>query len=300
MAGFPALNFPAIADQALNQLISYGTSAARDYAVETWQAYQDGKISYPVAIKEMQNGGRYKTSKFRRTGNFYKRGTPFSGGGTTRKIGYYGRYNRAAGSALSSGEMKFIDFDIDVNPVTSAGSIPNNGSLVLIAQGATESTRIGRKSVIRNILWRYSIVLPGTAGVNAMVNDSDTLRIILYLDKQCNGVTATAGGNDGILNEALIHSFNNLVNKGRFTILMDRTTSINHLTGGSDGATGDTSEVVIDGTFFKKCNIPIEYDNSDTDGSISTIKSNNIGVLLFSRRQLVRIESIMRMRFTDS
>lgn len=296
MAGLPLINFPALANQALDQLISYGTSAARDLAVETYQAYRDGKISYPVAIKEMQQGGRYKTSKFRRTGNYYKRGTPFSGGGQYRKVGYYGRF----GSKLAAGEMKFHDIAVDQNPVAAAGSILNTGTINIIPQNSTENGRIGRKSVIRNIGWRYSVVLPSVAGVNAMVNDSDTCRVVLYLDKQCNGVTAAVSGDSGILQQALYQSFNNLVSKGRFTILMDRTYSMNHTTGGSDGATGDVSEVRIDATFFKKCNIEIEFDNSFVDGRLTTIKSNNIGVLCISARGLVRIESEVRLRFTDS
>lgn len=218
--------------------------------------------------------------------------------GRTRTTGYYGRYKGAVG------EMKFQDFDVDQNPIAAAGSILGTsisaGSLSTIPQGQTESTRIGRKSVIRQINWRYTVVLPGTAGVNAMVNDSDSVRIILYLDKQCNGVTAVAGGDTGILQTAVFHSFNNLVNKGRFLILMDRVHDLNHITGGSDGATGDTGEVSTSGTFFKKCNIPIEYDSALDTGVIATIRSNNLGCLCFTRRGLARIESVMRLRFTDS
>ncbi len=69
---------------------------------------------------------------------------------------------RPAQAPLSvGGELKFHDLDIDDAVVAVNGTIAQV-SCNIIAGGTTESTRIGRKSVIRKINWRYEIVLPNT------------------------------------------------------------------------------------------------------------------------------------------
>jgi len=64
--------------------------------------------------------------------------------GVDRTGGYYGRF------AGRGAELKFFDtatsFSIDTSP-----EVPATGQLVLIPQGVTESTRVGRKCVIRSI-----------------------------------------------------------------------------------------------------------------------------------------------------
>ncbi len=92
-------------------------------------------------------------------------------------------------------------------------------------------------------------------------------------------------------------SFNNLTNKGRFRTLMDRTYDVECSSGGGDGTTEDYGEGTINDTFFKKCNIPIEF--SAGTGAITEIRSNNIGLLLLSKDGNVAFESSMRLRFSD-
>ena len=58
------------------------------------------------------------------------------------------------------------------------------------------------------------------------------MRVMLYHDKQANGATAAVLD---ILESADYQSFNNLVNSGRFRILMDRTYAMNYLTLASGG-----------------------------------------------------------------
>ncbi len=95
-------------------------------------------------------------------------------------------------------------------------------------------------------------------------------------------------------------SFNNLANKGRFRVLMDRTYSLNYTSMASDGAAVvSQAATTMHDSFFKKCNIPIEFDS--TAGAITEIKSNNIGVLMIGQDSgdASTFFSKMRLRFVD-
>ncbi len=206
--------------------------------------------------------------------------------GYTRRAGFYGRYN------LGVGELKFHDVDLDDAVISSNGAI--TASINLIAQGVTESQRIGRKCVIRNIGWKFRIKEPETNG-GSSAPPSDTVRVILYLDKQANGAAATVGG---ILESTDFQSFNNLANSSRFHVMMDRQYTLNHQGGIGTAADQDWAEVVIDDSFYKRCNIPLEFDS--TTGAITEIRSNNVGVLLITEGGTAGFESKFRLRFSDS
>ncbi len=229
------------------------------------------------------------TKKLRRPGGFIPR-APRSGvvPGYTRTGGFYGRF------AGANAELKFHDLDIDDAAVAINGTIAQVSCLT-IAQGNTESQRIGRKLVVKQINWRFEIKFFGATAVAA---SSDVVRVMLYHDKQANGATATV---TGILESDDYQSFNQLANKQRFTILMDRTYSLMSKSGSGRGSTDTLAfgEDVISDTFFKTCNIPIEYDNTGTDGAITTMRSSNIGVITLSRDGGSQFVSKMRVRYSD-
>ncbi len=206
--------------------------------------------------------------------------------GKSRTGGYYGRY------AGRNTELKFFDGTTSDAVIASGGVITD--SVNLIAQEVTENTRVGRKCVIKSINWKYELSLP-TKDAQATPSASEEVRVILYLDKQCNGATATAAG---ILETTTIHGFRNLANSGRFNILMDKLHQLNYMTLASDGA-GVVSQVnnTRQFSFYKSCNIPIEYDN--TTGAITEIRSNNIGILLVSVQGTAAMVGNMRLRFSD-
>lgn len=168
-------------------------------------------------------------------------------------------------------------------------------SCLTIAQGDGESERIGRKICVKSIGWKFRVSLPTRVGAGSGL--ADTIRVIVYLDQQTNGVAA---GVTEILESADFQSFNNLANKGRFKTLMDRTYNLTNPSGAGDGAVNDFSELHISDSFYKKCSIPIEYDNSAGTGAITTMRSNNIGVLMISGgTALATFNSKMRIRYTD-
>ncbi len=206
--------------------------------------------------------------------------------GKDRTGGFYGRY------AVGGGELKFHDVDLDDAVIASGGTV--TASINLIAQGVTEKTRVGRKCTIRSINWRFNISLPERDAI-ADPEPAETVRVIMFQDKQCNGAAAPILQISEVQN---YQTFNNLANAGRFRTLVDRTYDMNAPALASDGAgVVSQTEWNVNGTFFKKCNIPLEFDN--TTGAITELRSNNIGVLLYSRSGIASFESKIRLRFSD-
>ncbi len=195
-------------------------------------------------------------------------------------------------ASIPSPELKFHDVDIDDAVVQSAGDV--DPAINLIAAGTTESTRIGRKVTILSIGWRYSVTLPEVDAA-ATPAPGDVIRVMLVLDKQCNGAAATV---TDMLETTGYQSFNNLSNKSRFRTLHDATFPLNYLTLASDNAAVVSSaEVWQHYTFFKKVKIPIEF--SAGTGALTEIRSNNLFVLLITKRGAAGFESKMRLRFSD-
>ncbi len=207
--------------------------------------------------------------------------------GYSRTSGFYGRYPNIGG------ELKFHDGGIEDGVVAAAGTI--TPSVNLIAQGITESTRNGRKCTITNINWRYQCDLLEIDAA-ATPASGDTVRVILYVDHQCNGAAAAV---TDILETASYQSFRNLANTQRFSFLLDRTHTLNYSGLASDGA-GVVSQASVERnyTFFKKVNIPLEFNS--TVGVITEIRSENIGLLLISHNGVASFESDIRLRFSDA
>ncbi len=227
---------------------------------------------------------RYAGMRSRHTG--FRRARRTFRPGYARTAGYFGRF-----TGRGAIEHKFHDLNITDASIAQGGTIIQD-SCNLIAQGVTEVTRIGRKCTIKGINWRFNISLDTTTNMDTA---RETIRIILYLDKQANGVTAATGN---ILETSNYQSFNNLANKSRFRTLMDRSYDLNALGGAGDGTSNDTMGREISDSFYKKCTIPIEFDA--VGGVMTAIKSNNIGVLILAKNGAVAVfESKMRLRFTD-
>jgi len=190
--------------------------------------------------------------------------------------------------AISNGELKFHDVDLDDATISATGTV--TASINLIPQGVTEITRVGRKCTITSIGWRYHVELAAISTVGG----SDTARVIMFLDKQANGATAAV---TDVLESADFQSFNNLSNSGRFRTIMDQTVTLNRLASAGDGTANDSAPVRQSGTLFKQCQIPLEF--SAGTGAITEIRSNNIGVLLISDAAVTSFESKIRLRFSD-
>lgn len=206
--------------------------------------------------------------------------------GVNRTSGYYGRFAKG-------GETKFFDFPFEDSTVDNDGTIEE--SINKIPQGTGESERIGRKCTIKKVRWKYLVELPEKQ--QAVPVSNDTCRVILYLDKQANGAAPTVLD---ILQTRDILSFRNLANQMRFEILMDKNFDIEYASAyfNTDTNAFAVADTLISGTYSKTCNIPIEFNG--TQGSLSEIRSNNIGILTISKHGKVGFLSELRIRFSDN
>lgn len=201
--------------------------------------------------------------------------------GYTRTAGAYRR------SLPKSIEKKFFDSDITNSANVQSGVIFN--SFNLIPQGTTDQTRIGNKITVRNINVR-AISAVDDAGTGAL--GGGYLRVIIYVDKQCNGVAATV---TDILKSAAINSFRNMDQVDRFLILKDKMIKVT-----VDSA--NALHTATSTTFWKaswKGALPIHY--SSTTGAITELRSNNIGMIYISDNPALNAAGtgIARIKFTD-
>lgn len=195
--------------------------------------------------------------------------------------GFYGKYNGTPGK-----ELKFLDISTNLSPIPAGTTLFLN-SVHKIAQDTTENGRIGRKCTVKAIHWKFQIRLLE----NSASQSDDSVRLIMYLDRQCNG--ASAGVMQIMADSANFQSFYALENQDRFAILYDKMYSIN---GTGERSLGDKIlGRVINGEFNKRCNINVEFNG--TTGAITEIRSANVGIMVISENGHCDITSTIRVRF---
>jgi len=203
--------------------------------------------------------------------------------GYYRKSGYYGRFSGRAG------EDKFFDTALTFS-VDATGEVPATGQLVLIPQGVTESSRVGRKCTITSIYIKGTLIdIPAAAATAASVTF-----IYLVQDTQCNG--AAAAITDVFVSNNLNRSFVNLSNSSRFKILKKWVIPMVAQSGVSTALNNSVKYI----KYFKRCSIPIEY--SSTTGAITEIRSNNLFLCAGTDAQSDdkhNFEGNCRVRFSD-
>ncbi len=187
-------------------------------------------------------------------------------------------------------ELKF--HDVDADDMIGVGVQITLNSCNLIAQGVEDDERVGRQLVVENIQWKYIVTLPNAANATS---GKDTVRLILYLDKQANGAVAVPFGPTGILESDSILSFDNLANQERFDILMDRKHTLTAQGGAGDGTTNDLLGTSKYGEFNLDCKIPMNYESA---GAV-TPNSNNLGLVTAGENGFASLASKVRLRFTD-
>ena len=204
--------------------------------------------------------------------------------GFDRTGGSFGRY------AGRGAELKFFDTALSFN-IDSTGEVPATGQLCLIPQGVTESTRVGRKCVIKSIQGKMQLLYqPGATG---LATTSGVIYVVL--DKQTNGAAAAA--TDVFESGANLHlQFHDLANSQRFVVLKKMKYTMVPQAGVTTAY--NNSMRVIE--FYKKCNIPLEF--SSTTGAITELRSNNVFLLAgcdANTDDLTAVIGNVRLRFSD-
>ncbi len=202
--------------------------------------------------------------------------------GYNRTSGYYGRFH-----THRKPELKFHDFQLNDSVVAAGFTV--FPSINLIPQGTTEITRIGRACTIKSIWWKFHCLKRDGTASNTT---HDVIRMVMYLDTQCNGAAA------GLLDLFEVddfQTFRNLANSHRFKILVDQTIDLNSYTGAGNGTTNEYGAFGKSGQIYKKVNIPLEFNG--VTGAITEVRSNNVGIMLISEHGTVQFESQFRLRF---
>lgn len=226
----------------------------------------------------------YSTGKRRRTPTSIIARSPALRG-FARTGGVFGRFQP------SGVESKYVDSNLTVNTVPATTAAFGWGSINSIPVGDGPSARIGRQITVTSIQMQYTLDIHHTE-TNVIY-----LRVMVCLDKQCNGVAATA---TDVMAANHLFSYRNLDNSERFVVLHDKTLrySPSSLTAaGSLRYSGPSIQYV-----FRKCNIPIVYDNTAATGAIATIRSNNLFVVCWlsgHQTALNDFKAIGRLRYRD-
>lgn len=198
---------------------------------------------------------------------------------------YSARFSSGSGGAS---ELKFFDTAISFM-VDATGEVPATGQLVLIPQGVTESTRVGRSCVIKSLYFKGVVTFAPAASANSLTN----VYIYFVQDTQANG--AAAAVTDVMTGSNLSTALINLDNSQRFRILKKFQIHLES-NAGVTTAYNSTSRIL---EFYKKCHIPIDY--SSTTGAISEIRSNNIFMLAGTdgTDDVAAVTGTVRVRFAD-
>lgn len=213
--------------------------------------------------------------------------------GYLRRGGLYGRYGGGRFSGRT-GELKYHDtLHQDANVFNSVVQTP----ICLVSRGTGPSQRIGRKFTIKKININV-LIATGAAVISGM-----RFRIALVQDTQANGENLTV---TEVFQTDQPSAYRNLSNAQRFKILWTENHVINPVT----YMDTTTSTAVKAGNkpfrLYSKninCNIPIEFANDDTAGSLANLRSNNIALVYQVRggdEDATEVSTECRIRFTDN
>ncbi len=211
--------------------------------------------------------------------------------GRTRKASQVVKNKRAITKIRrmqNADEFKNTLLTVNDAQVSATGTV--QAQIFVVAVGDDFNERDGRKITLTKVQATFELILEG--GTN-FTQTSDIFRMMLVIDKQANGALPAVSD---ILQSAVIESYVNLNNKKRFTVLIDRLTTLNSMCG--SGVTGtEYGRVKKIYRITRKLNLPILY--SGDDGLIDKIKSNNVLLLFISSNALVGCNFHVRFFYLD-
>lgn len=212
----------------------------------------------------------------------------------------YARLNKRTGGFVGA-ELKFLDWQVGgrvISNVVSASDQDPGTQLALNAckQGTDNQERTGLRAVFK------SIEIRGTLQWQDVFNNGNSVRIIVFVDKQTNGtqylplsVLKAAGGT-----EQQTSSWINLSNSHRFQILKD--TVISERTTVHYGSTATPSNKVGRETPFRfkiklggKNGMITRYLN--TGDTVASIADNSVHILMVGNQEGTKVYYTSRMRF---
>lgn len=209
-------------------------------------------------------------------------------GGTPRAPlrtgGFYGLYDRRGRN-----ELKTIDGG------TSSTNNPSAGIVTLlngVATGTDYTNRVGRKTIMKSILFRLSLV-PNASATNGSVGD--VLRVMLIYDCQTNGAAPAVSD---VLQGGTLNNPMNLTNRDRFKIISDKFLTMgSFVLAASSLTTGSPRPVQL--KIYKKMNLEMIF--SGTGNTVGSIQTGGLFLLLISlNNQITTSVWDTRIRFIDA
>jgi len=172
-------------------------------------------------------------------------------------------------------------------------------SLCLSTRGTGTTQRVGDTIRATKLEVRMALEMPNQTGVTANSQCGDMIRILIYQDRQVNGIAPI--NTDIIQNQSLLTQFN-AFNRGRFRILYDKVVECHQ-----EGASQNSTTVSVWGHRYKHID-PICLDLEDMKieyksnfGTLADIVSNNIGIMCVEAYTgNLSIDIYCRLYFTDT
>lgn len=197
-------------------------------------------------------------------------------------------------------ETKYFDQHISLACTTAGTQQCLNG----MAVGNNQITRVGAQIKVTSIQLRLTFT-----SLNSYVGPQ-TIRVILFWDRESNGAAPTlqgdpiGAGTSALLNQAAIGAANvnnpyQFENKHRFHVLMDKWIVINPLTVNTTAAGVTTVVVPMEKHVMKikKCPRIVKYDQ--TTAGIGSINTNSLNIAVFSDFASSSVDGTSRLYFKD-
>ncbi len=191
-------------------------------------------------------------------------------------------------------EVKWWSFNQDLASIlTGWQNIDSAVGDFQIVPGTGNNDRVGRKVKLTKVFWRWNLRNDVTLTSVA----SETVRLMIILDKQCQG--SNAAGALIFEEDTNWASYNSLLDPGRFKTLYDSGPLDLWKVGGASGTPSEFCIMSKSGEVFKK-NQSIELTFDAGTSAISDLTTNHLMFWAGARAGgQAQIKSEVRVRYTD-
>jgi len=215
-----------------------------------------------------------------------RRATPIRRRTYTRKFTY------RTGGVKAQTETKYFTTAIEETEVKNLGADgdwtntevdPTGGSLFSPAAGSAYNQREGKKVWIKKIKIKGRIIRQAAAGSEDSPTYASSVRFVVYMDKQTNGLQAQGEQviSSATLAGGAIDAFQNIDNFGRFKVLKDKTITFTNPNFSWDGNEYDSAGDFRHFKFTKNFGrYPLKVDyNTGNNSNISDVVDNSFHII---------------------
>lgn len=197
-------------------------------------------------------------------------------------------------------ELKFLDSaraNVSLTSAIAGSEIDNATALCLngIIQGTGQSERDGRQYIMKSIQVNGIVFVP-VANDKADAPPNSSVRILLIMDKQTNGVQFSA---ENVLDATIAdnaNAFRKLEFSRRFDILAEKRLNLDRTTSHNDAvATGSYTGQCKAFSFYKKLDVKVNC--TATAATVASISDNSLHLMAITQNGDATITWSSRLRF---